>query len=222
MDPKLKDVLIVVAHSSEAEAAEKAVKASGCDSHVLTTGVGGMAMSWALQKKLSEGILPELVINAGIAGSYIDSIKPGDVVLPVTDCFADMGVDDNGSFISMFNANLADPDKWPFSNGRINYADRWTKIFSGRFKPVSAATVNMTSGSEAVIDRIQKAWNPDIETMEGAWFAYTCAMNRTDYFAVRAISNVVEPRNRKNWDIPLALSRLEVALTEILDLIRTK
>ena len=98
MDNRRGDILIAVAHPSEGEAVQKAISDAGCSCEILVTGVGGAAMSWALQKRFSSGTLPALVINPGIAGSYTSSIAPGDVVIPRSDCFADMGVDDNGYF----------------------------------------------------------------------------------------------------------------------------
>jgi len=220
MEANLKDILFVVAHSSEAAAVSKAVATAGCECGLMVTGVGGAAMSWALQKRFSEGPLPLLTINAGIAGSYTESFTPGTIVIPVSDCFADMGVDDNGSFVSIFRANLADPDEPPFTGGRIVCSNRWTDAACGLYPAVSAATVNMASGSLPVIERIRREWNPQIETMEGAWFAYTCAVQKTDYMSVRAVSNIVEPRDLKRWDIPLALSGLETAVAVILNTLK--
>jgi futalosine hydrolase len=221
MDNSPKDILIVVAHPSEADSVRKAIPVAGSGCELLVTGVGGAAMSWALQKRFSEGPLPLLTINAGIAGSYIGSLKPGDIVIPVSDCFADMGVDDNGSFVSIFRANLANPDEPPFTGGRIVCSNRWTDTACTLYPAATAATVNMTSGSLPVIDRIRREWNPDIETMEGAWFAYTCALHKAGYMSVRAVSNIVEPRDLKRWNIPLALSKLETAVAGILNTLRS-
>jgi futalosine hydrolase len=221
MDNRRGDILIAVAHPSEAEALQKAVSDSGCGCEILVGGVGGASMSWALQKRFTSGTLPALVINPGIAGSYTPSLAPGDVVIPRSDCFADMGVDDNGTFLSLFSANMADPDRWPFSDGRIHCTGRAFELLAKDYPVVTAATVNMTSGSQQVIDRIIDAWNPDIETMEGAWLAYACAVMHIKWLSVRAVSNMVEPRNLKNWSIPLALSRLEKEMTGILRIIRT-
>lgn len=219
MSSSCEDLIIAVAHPSEREAVEKAVNRSGSWAEVIVTGVGGASMSWTLQKRFSSGSLPILVINAGIAGSYVSDLIPGDICIPGSDCFADMGVDDNGSFTSVFNASFADPDAWPFSGGRIQCSGKWFELIGKMFPVVRAATVNMSSGSQPVIDRIMKSWDPQVETMEGAWFAYTCAMSHIEWLAVRAVSNMVEPRNIKKWDIPLALRNLEEAMTDILKII---
>ncbi|MCI0523310.1 MAG: hypothetical protein L0Y37_06620 [Bacteroidales bacterium] len=216
MDAGFKDILIAVAHQSEAGAVENAMKAAGCQCEVLVTGVGGAAMSWALQKRFTSGGIPALVINAGIAGSYAAPYLPGDVVFALSDCFADLGVDDNGTFLSLFRASLADPEKPPFSGGRIHCRGRWFDRLNGKYPAVRAATVNMTSGSQPVIDRIRHSWDPEIETMEGAWFAYSCEMSGAEWLAVRAVSNMVEPRNPEKWNIPLALTKLQEAMKDIL------
>ncbi len=220
MDYASGEILITVAHPSEEEVVRQAVAATQQSCEIIVTGVGGAAMSWALQKRFALGPPPSLVLGAGIAGSYVTSITPGNVVIAGTECFADMGVDDNGEFLSLFRANLADPDKPPFSGGRIPCRGRWFDAVAAMLPVVTGATVNMSSGSQAVIERIRKCWNPDIETMEGAWLAYTCALSGIEWLSVRAVSNMVEPRNLKNWDIPLALKQLQAAMAQILDLIK--
>jgi hypothetical protein len=39
--------------------------------------------------------------------------------------------------------------------------------------------------------------------------------------SVRAVSNYVEPRDMKRWNIPLALSNLETAVADILNTFRS-
>jgi len=214
-----RDILIAVAHPSEEEAVRHAVADSsvGCD--ILVTGVGGPAMAWALQKYFSEGPVPSLVIGAGIAGSYRPSLTNGSVVIAHSDCFADMGIDDNGTFLPLFRSGMTGSDSYPFTEGRIRCSGKWFDLLAGKYSAVKAATVNMSSGSQAVIDRIRLTWDPDIETMEGAWLAYLCAMSHTGWLSVRAISNMVEPRNREKWNISLALQQLRLAMTDILNII---
>ena len=203
------DILIVAAHHSEVKALNEALNRQRDDYEILATGVGGMSMSWALHNRLQRINKPKLVINIGLAGSYSDALDIGDTVLLRTDCFADMGIDDNGTFIPLFSSGLIDGDTYPFSKGRIICDNRWADEITKSIKAVDAATVNMTSGSQEVISRIKSVWNPDVETMEGAWFAYICAMSEFPWISVRTISNMVEPRNKKNWNIEAALSNMK-------------
>jgi futalosine hydrolase len=215
-------ILIVAAHHSETEAINHVLDLHNAECELLETGVGGISMAWSLHKRLASDSLPKLVINAGIAGSYVSSLKKGDMVLVASDCFADLGIDDNGSFKSIFTAGLANPDLYPFTGGRIYCNNRWFENMKRAFPVVDAATVNMASGSEDVISRIRATWDPSIETMEGAYFAYVCAMAKVPYFCVRSISNVVEPRQKMNWDIAVALKNLEEKFNTVLKIIQAQ
>jgi futalosine hydrolase len=54
--------------------------------------------------------------------------------------------------------------------------------------------------------------------MEGAAFAYACAISKVPYAQVRAVSNVVERRNRTAWQLDHAIRHLNEAALRILDL----
>jgi futalosine hydrolase len=218
-------ILYVTATSSEADSLKnisgiKSVGGRYClgnlEITLLVTGVGSMSVSWALKQWFSMNEKPDLAINGGIAGSFKEYYKTGDVVLPVTDCFADSGIEDGENLLTLFEAGLAGSDDFPFRNGLIHadpsYCDRLQVIV----RPVSAITVNMASGSGTTINKLIKKFNPDIETMEGATFFYICAREKIPFLALRAISNRVEPRNRDNWNIAKAVDNLSDKLKEVL------
>ncbi len=187
-----------------------------CELSLLVTGVGSAATSWALAKWLSANQKPDIAINIGIAGSYRENIKTGEVVVPVSDCFADAGIEDGERFMTLAEAGIDDPDKFPFKKGKIEADINFIAGAAGKLKTVRAITVNTASGSELTIEKLSKKYNPDIETMEGATFFYICSREKIPFLALRSISNRVEPRNKKNWDIPLALDNLSEKLKEII------
>ena len=49
---------------------------------ILVAGVGSISTAWEMQKWISVNDKPDLAINSGIAGSYKEDIKIGDVVMP--------------------------------------------------------------------------------------------------------------------------------------------
>jgi futalosine hydrolase len=167
-----------------------------------------------MTKWLSSNPRPDLVINAGIAGSFKSEFKPGDVVVPVSDCFADTGIETAGGFQTLFEAGLEDPDRFPFSKGKINAGNKFITMATSRLRPVNAITVSTVTGSALTIERLTAKFNPDIETMEGATFFYICSRERLYFLAFRGVSNRVEPRNRDKWNIPLALDNLSEKLKE--------
>jgi futalosine hydrolase len=184
---------------------------------VLITGIGGFSTAWYMKQWFDNNPHPSLVINIGIAGSYNACYKVGDVVMPVTECFADFGIENgNNEFLSVFDAGLTGKDEFPFKKGYLK-AD--LKSFNNIDKVITfvkAVTVNTATGSVSSIERIKNKFNPDIETMEGATFFYICSMERIPFLAVRSISNRVEPRDKNKWNIPLALNNLTTKLEEVL------
>ena len=182
----------------------------------LITGVGSVSTAWALNHWISLFGKPDLAINGGIAGSYKDELVPGDVVMPVSDCFADAGIEDGNNFLTLSEAGLINADEFPYKDGLL-YADPKYKIkMNGLLKPVRAITLNTATGSEITREKLLKKFNPDIETMEGATFFYICSRENIPFLAVRAISNKVETRNRGNWKIDLAINNLSEKLRDIL------
>jgi futalosine hydrolase len=185
------------------------------DISVLVTGVGGILTAWSMKQWLCENPVPDLIINAGIAGSYNEEIKKGDVVMPLSDCFADMGIETGDRYLTLAESGLVDPDEFPFRNGLIECRNIFTEKISQVIKPVKAITVNTTSGTEFTIEKLKNKFNPDIETMEGATFFYICARENLSFLALRAISNNVVPGRRDSWEIPLALENLAEKMKEV-------
>jgi len=184
--------------------------------NLLVSGIGSIATAWNLKRWIESNGKPDLAINGGIAGSFRDELFPGDVVLPVTDCFADSGIEDGNDFFTLSEAGLISADEFPYKNG-ILYADTfYINKIKNILKPVRAITVNTATGSESTRNRLIKKFNPDIETMEGATFFYICSRENIPFLAVRAISNKVELRNKDRWNIPLALNNLSEKLIDVL------
>lgn len=181
----------------------------------LVTGVGSISTAWSLKEWITINGKPDLAINGGIAGSYKDEFPLGDVVTPLTDCFADSGIEDGDKFFTLSEAGLVNLDVFPFK-GDFIYSDKITyDTIKDILKPVRAITVNTATGSETTRAKLMKKFNPDIETMEGATFFYICSRENIPFLALRAISNKVEKRNKNNWKIELALNNLSEKLVEV-------
>ena len=218
-------VLYVTATAAEAESLKRisgimslmgGYRFGNIEFSVLVTGVGQAATAWTLKQWIADNGKPDLVINGGIAGSYKDEFGIGDVVMPVTDCFADSGIEDGDSFLTLYEAGLAGADEFPFRNGLLHTNARYSIQMKNLVKSVRAITVNTATGSESTRLKLTEKYNPDIETMEGATFFYICARENIPFLAIRAISNKVEPRDKSKWNIPLALDKLSEKLKEII------
>ena len=154
--------------------------------------------------KLTKTLIKEkydLVINMGIAGSFNHNIKIGEVVEVIEDTFSEIGFESNEDF-EMFSQGLI---KSIYSNTQK------TKL-----KKVKSITVNTVHGNTKSIKKIIERLNPDIESMEGASIFQVCHEFNVPCLQIRSISNKVEKRNKKKWDIPLAINNLNQTVSEII------
>ncbi len=159
----------------------------------------------------------DLIINAGIAGAFDPATELGSVWNVVEDRFGDLGVEEaDGNFVDVFEMELQDANSGPFQAGKIiNPASQ-----SFQFLPrASAITVNKVHGSKRSIAAIKDKYSTDLESMEGAAFFYVCQQLKVNFLQIRSASNIVEPRNRENWNIPLAIKKLNEVLVEMLNLL---
>lgn len=180
---------------------------------ILLTGVGLPLASYAMGKVLALNKY-DLAIHTGIAGAYNRHLQIGDVVEVISDYFGDLGVEEfNGDFTSIFELGLIPPDQFPFSNSALINPNPGHFLSSAK-----GISVNKVHGFAPSIEAILKQYPADIETMESASFFYACLMEKQTFLSIRAISNYVEPRNRSNWNIPLAIENLNHILIEMLSL----
>lgn len=202
----MSNILIVAATAFETAYLREKIN----ENHVqfLHTGIGMVNTAYHLGKYLAQN-RPDLVINMGIAGSFDRNIALGEVVEVVEDTFSEMGAEDNDNFLDMEKMGF------PISQQPLLYNTiLQPKPSLFEIKKVNALTVNTVHGEKDSILACQRRWNKQIETMEGAAFFQIMAVENMPFYAFRSISNYVEPRNRANWNIPLALENLGHFLTE--------
>ena len=183
------------------------------DIDVLIAGIGAVPTVFSLTRCVQEY---DLVINIGIAGSYKTNIPVGSVVCVKEDSFGDYGVDDKGTFKSLselkFSANSMSVQDELLVNPWINI--QFPKI---KLPLVKGLTISTASGSEESIDKIKKRWNADIETMESASVFYVCKQMGIRFICYRAISNMVEPRDKSRWEIKKAIDNLDLEVRNFIN-----
>lgn len=185
----------------------------GNEIYPLVTGIGAMQTAFGLSR-FSEIKTIDLAINLGICGAYDRNLNLGEVVEIEKDRFGDLGVEDkDGSFSDLFELELENPNRFPFKNGWLENLE--TKI-EENLQKVTGLTVNKVSGSLNSIEKITAKYNAQVESMEGAAFFHACKLMDVDCAQIRSVSNYVEPRNRDNWKLELALDNLNEKVIEIL------
>ena len=177
------------------------------DVDVLVTGVGMVATAtWCAHALCREHY--DLALNLGVCGSFDRSLTPGTVVHVASDRLAELGAEDDEAFLSIHEMQLLDENEPPFVNGMlVNQAPPISATLAG-LPAVSGITVNTVHGRDRSIAAVTERFAPQVESMEGAAFMYACVVHGQRFAQVRAVSNLVERRNREAWRLSDAVASL--------------
>ena len=207
-------ILIVAATAAElGPCASRMNATAGVD--LLVTGVGMVATAVRCARALALQNY-DLALNFGVCGSFDPSLQPGTTVHVVSDCIAELGAEDGDRFLTMQELQLLDDDAFPFKGGRLVNAAPPANRALQALTPVHAITVNTVHGSERSIEAVVRRFQPQVESMEGAAFMYACLVHGIPFAQVRAVSNVVERRNRGAWKMTEAIDNLSATALDIL------
>jgi futalosine hydrolase len=182
---------------------------------ILVTGPGMLSTSFYLTRQLAAKRY-DLVINAGIAGSLHSPLTIGEVVQVVSEQLADIGAEDGSRFLDLFDLGLVQESSFPFT-GKLLIPAPYSTPSLKLLPKVAGLTVNKAHGHAESIEALKAYSHAQVETMEGAACFYTCMLMQTSVIQIRAISNMVEPRNKNNWNIPLAVTNLNQSLLKLLN-----
>jgi futalosine hydrolase len=187
---------------------------------VLISGVGMIATAYHLGKQLANSFYT-MTYNLGVCGSFNREINLETVVHVTSDCFPEMGAEDGDNFLSIFDIGLLGKDEFPFKDGMLfSYHPPQVKALN-KIKQVKGITVNTVHGNDESIRKVIDKYHPDVESMEGAAFLYSCLNEQIPCAQIRAVSNYVERRNRDTWKLDLAIENLTHSFMDILSEITT-
>ncbi len=201
------NILIVAATKREIEPLLNNLKGLKFKPDVLITGVGMVATTFSLAKRFSEKKY-DLAINLGVCGSFNRNMKIGEVVNITEDIFSELGAEDGKDFLNLADIKFADKREI-----FLKPVNKFASPALKGLKKVKGITVNTVHGNKKSISKVVALYNPDVESMEGAAFFYACNHFKIPTIQLRAVSNYVERRNVKKWNISLAVEKLnETAL----------
>ena len=180
---------------------------------ILITGIGTTFTTFHLTNTLCEKKY-DLVLNAGIAGSLSCDLGIGEVVNVISEEFADLGIEEQEEFLTLFESGFIGVNDFPFENGNLkaSYKMVWQNL-----KKVRGITSNKSFGRAESIAEIRQKFTAHVESGEGAAVFFVCNWVGMKCCQIRSISHYVEPRDSSKWNIPLALENLK---EEVLALIK--
>lgn len=192
------------------------------------TGIGSVNTASRLTRFI-ERVDPDLVIQAGIAGTFRDSgLGIGDVAVADREVYIHAGVENPASSYPL------DPLPFPLVEGRKETCkgvfhpdpdfsetaqksaenalfDAGVKVKKGVF--ITVSTITASSETERLL---YNRFAPLAESMEGAAAAQTANLYGIPFVEIRAVSNFVGIRDKSRWNIPKACRNACSACAEVI------
>ena len=225
----MKPIVIIAALPQEIELLEQALEYSGrlkaggyecvegtignVQVAVCAGGVGKVNAA-AATAVMIDRYRPRLVINTGCAGAYIGSgLSIGNLVVVSEEVLADEGVIVADGWKDLRYMNLPSIEQkghncynvLPLSRHASEKALQLADYYGVSLMRGRSATVSTCSGTRCYAAELSLRWNALIENMEGAAVAQVCLRCGIDCLEIRGISNLVEERDMKTWNIPRAV-----------------
>ena len=183
---------------------------------VIISGIG-LANAACAATVVMERCAPRAVIVTGIGGAYHGSgLKQGDVAAATRETFAEMGTITKDGFVRATEMDLCTLtrgcreffESFMLDKKLLELAGPHVQK-TGPFLSVSTVTGTLKRGKE-LVKRFET--QPLCENMEGAAVANVCARYGIPMAELRGISNMVEDRDRDNWQVELAAKAAQDAL----------
>jgi futalosine hydrolase len=176
----------------------------GLEVGVLVTGVGMVNTAYRLGSRLGTQ-RPDMALQVGIGGGWEGGPALGEVVEVVAECYPELGADSPDGPLDLHAMGFAHFE----AGGKAYYNEiAQPRPGLGGMRHCKAVTVNRVSGEAVAIAALQARWQPEVESMEGAAFFQACLLADVPFRQLRAISNMVEPRNRAGWKVAEAIAAL--------------
>jgi len=237
----MKPIIIIAAVPQETGLLEKSltdsirVKSGGFEcvegtignlSVVVCAGGVGKVNAAAATAVMIDRYQPQLVVNTGCAGAYTGSgLVVGNLVVASEEVLADDGVVVADGWKDLHHMKLPSVEQdglscyniLPLSGHASEMAIQLADSCGVSLVRCRFATVSTCSGTEQYGAEMAGRWNALAESMEGAAVAQVCLRCGVDCLEIRGISNMVEERDLKKWDIPRAVEAAQCFVLKYLE-----
>lgn len=181
---------------------------------ILITGIGSMSTAYWVTKSIGQR-RPDLMLQAGVAGSFSEAHPPGSLVMVSEEICGDLGVEEQENFKDVFDMGLPQITA-PYTGRELvnTHLDAWRQH---NLPCVKAVTINEITTRAGRIQQLQQKYGAVVESMEGAAFHYVALMEKIPFLQLRAISNRVGERDKANWKMKEAIEKLNDKLIEMVN-----
>ena len=173
---------------------------------------------------------PEALVLFGIGGAYPSSgAGIGDLAIAQEEIAGDEGVLTREGFkdasyigIPLLKTATSEiyttyPASEPLVHRSFQSLAAHRKSDQGKIHVGSFVTLSTCTGTTVRATELEERYHGLCENMEGAAVAQVAALHGVPWLEVRGISNIVEDRDLKKWDIPKAAGAAQQAVQQILE-----
>lgn len=193
------------------------------------SGIGKVNAAHAATRLIGE-FSPDTIINIGIGGAYPSSgLMIGDIAVADTEIYGDEGVLLQDGFRGteliglplLIKGRKKYFNEFPLDKSFIRKAVRAAKLITHHSSLITVKkgtflTLSTCSGTTRRALELESRYSAICENMEGAAIAHICTLYGVPLVEMRGISNIVEDRDMKKWDIKLAAENCQMAVMELL------
>ena len=157
---------------------------------------------------------PRLIINTGCAGAYLESgLAIGELAVASEEFLGDEGVLTSAgwqdlrymSIPTLVRGNRLYHNSIPLSKHAAEKAMQLADYYGVNLVRGRFITVSTCSGTRVRGQELARNIHGICENMEGAAVAQVCLRYGIDCLEIRGVSNHVDERDMKTWDIPRAV-----------------
>ena len=169
-----------------------------------------------------------LVIQTGIGGAYPSSgMKVGDVAVATEEILGEFGIVDQSGWSDGQTIGIpllkADPPIYnhiQLDESLASQSLSAAEVVADQATVTAGAgaflTVQNVTGTDEQANILDKRFKALCENMEGAAAAQVCHLYDVPFTEIRGISNLVESRDLKKWNIPAATSIAQSAVVQLI------
>lgn len=155
----------------------------------------------------------DLVIQAGIAGCFSQEDIEKVVVIG-KDVFGDIGALENGKLKTLAELNLQNANLFPYEDSWL--INKGVPRFASKYPMFTGVTVSTLSDDREYAKLLKEKYEAQAESMEGACLHFVALQKKIPFVQLRALSNVVGDRDKKNWKMKNCIEKLNSELVDVI------
>lgn len=203
--------------------AEKLALLEGLDQplfDVEVVGVGSVPAAIETTKLLTKTKY-DLVICAGIAGGFENHTSIGDLIVSDRVIAADLGAQSPEKFLSLEELELGITQFSTNSNIVQSLKNIFQKKIEGT-KIGTILTLSTVTGTKATAQQLTDQYPAAVaEAMEGFGVAFAASSFSVPFVEIRAISNLIGPRDKSKWRFSETFAQLKKVGTVLQHILKT-